>query len=108
MGLCIVTACGASTAAPPETTETPNPNRCGDLVIRYRAVLASASGTCESNADCGVYGGLDPEAVCGGSTDTENARALTEISNAAHEAQCSRPAYSCPAIIVQCSAGRCR
>jgi hypothetical protein len=93
----------AADVVPPTTSTT-----CADLVEQYRQVLAAAAGTCESDADCAVYGGMDPDNVCGGMTDVDTARALTRISDESTEAGCPRPGYSCPAILVRCTEGVCR
>ena len=89
--------------------EDPSPSpSCADLVARYRGVLASADGTCSSDADCAVYGGLDPDAICGGLTDRATADALTAIGTQADAAGCPRSGYSCPAIPIRCTDGACR
>ena len=106
VSLLFAIACGGATGA----TEPADPPRatCGDLIERYRAVLAEGSGRCASDADCAVYGGLDPENVCGGSTDAETARRLREIGEESAAAGCPRPGYSCPPIVVRCADGLCR
>ncbi|MBI5488393.1 MAG: hypothetical protein HY905_13755 [Deltaproteobacteria bacterium] len=96
-------AAGTTHPVPPAAPAT-----CGDLVERYRQVLASAAGTCGSDADCAKYGGLDPDQVCGGSTDAATARALTGIADESDAAGCPRPGYSCPPIAVRCLDGVCR
>jgi hypothetical protein len=94
---------GAANAVPPTASTT-----CGDLLVRYRQVLGSGAGTCASDADCAIYGGLDPDDVCGGLTDATTARELTKIADESDQAGCPRPGYSCPSIAVRCTEGRCR
>ncbi len=99
--------CGGGAANAPEPAATAS-TTCGDLIAQYRTVLASGSGRCASDADCAVYGGIDPDNVCGGMTDVDTARRLTEIADESSEAGCPRPGYSCPAIAVRCTDGFCQ
>lgn len=112
-GLLALTACGAApapvpaaaepVAAEPVTAET----TCDGFITRYRARLAAATGTCTTDADCGTYGGLDPETLCGGSTDLATSDALHALGDESDAAGCPRPGYSCPAIANHCEDGRC-
>jgi len=95
---------GAGEAVEPRPTASAT---CGDFVARYREVLASGARTCRSDTDCAVYGGLDPENVCGGATDAETARALTQIGDESDAAGCPRPGYSCSPIALRCLDGFC-
>jgi hypothetical protein len=105
--LLLALGCGGPAADAVEPAPTAS-TTCSDLLVRYRTVLASATGTCASDADCAIYGGLDPDDVCGGATDADTARRLAEIADESTAAGCPRPGYSCPAIAVRCTDGFCR
>lgn len=97
---------GCAGSAPAETPRARA--SCEELVLRYRATLAAGTGQCASDEGCAMSGGLDPSAVCGGSTDVETARALARIASESDAAGCPRPGYSCPPIVPRCTDGACR
>jgi hypothetical protein len=104
----LVVGCGGGpTTAAVEPAATAS-TTCDDLLEQYRAVLAAGPGTCAADADCAIYGGVDPDNVCGGMTDADTARRLTGIADDSTEAGCPRPGYSCPPILVRCTDGLCR
>lgn len=65
-------------------------------------------GTCELDAECAPYGGLDPDDVCGGATDVATALRLEEIDAESTEAGCPRPGHSCSVIEPACVNGLCQ
>lgn len=81
---------------------------CRDLADRYDDRLAAAAGTCVADADCGRFGGVQPDDVCGGVTDAATATALTSIRAEMDDAGCMALPYSCPALEARCVAGMCR
>lgn len=101
---CLSFACGA----PQGGEATPSQSPCEALITQYRDTLRSADGACESDGDCVLYGGVDPNAICGGVTDTGTGSRLAEISAAMDEASCPRAGYSCPAIEARCVERVCR
>ena len=102
----IALGCGGEPPAATEPRSNPTAT-CDDDYARYRAVLATASGACRTEADCVPWGGFDPYNVCGGSTDAATGRTLDQIAAEAHAAGCPVPGYSCPPIIVRCIDGHC-
>ena len=81
---------------------------CRDLLGRYREVLAAAPGTCAQDSDCARYGAVDPDDLCGGSTDRATAKALAEVRDTMRDAGCPAPPYSCPAYEGVCTDGKCQ
>jgi hypothetical protein len=95
-------------AAPRADVKAVPGDHCAALLADYRAVLTAASGRCEVDADCVPYGGVDPDAVCGGATDVETGRALARIAHQRVEARCAAPGYSCAPIDAHCADRVCR
>jgi hypothetical protein len=112
----LVAACGtsnhretpSSASATPAASVTWHEPPCSDMFVRYRAALAAGKGTCKSDQDCARYGGVDPEHVCGGVTDAETARKLTQLAEDPSASKCPKPGYSCPALVPKCTDGVCR
>ncbi len=110
-----VAACGAGTpssaspaSGPAHTNVTSTGERCDELLAQYRAALAAGTGHCAADVDCVAYGGVDPEAVCGGATDADTAHELARIVDERASARCPVPGYSCPPIEPRCADGTCQ
>lgn len=106
-GVLLLSACAGSATSARSAEPSPSPS-CDELLEQYRITLAAGTGGCSSDQDCVRYGGVDPQAVCGGTTDVETGRALTQIDSERDAAGCPRPGYSCPAIEPRCVDGTCR
>ena len=97
---------------PPLTTEVPAPTSAtGACVVHqdaFRVALASATGTCATNDDCGCYNPVIAEAGCGGITDAATASRLRAIEDAWRSDGCQWPhqcgPWSCEPV---CREGRC-
>lgn len=74
----------------------------------FRVALASATGTCEENDDCGCYDPVIAEAGCGGITDATTVSRLRAIEDAWRAAGCRWPhqcgPWRCEPV---CREGRC-
>lgn len=113
----LVTACRHESAEPSQPTPIPAPSAghgsayrtpvCRELLSRYRKVQADASGTCRTSEECGLYGGVDPDDVCGGVTDMTAVRALRKVRADMDDAGCMALPYSCPALEAKCVRGQC-
>ena len=101
----LLPACHADGAAPqaPEPSST-----CEGHGDDFRARMATATGSCTTDSECGCFNPVVAEAACGGITDRASADALGVIEAAFHASGCPWPhqcaAWSCePA----CREGRC-
>ena len=93
-------------AAPPVPAAVADP--CEVHRASFRAAIASATGTCTADAECGCFNPVVGEAGCGGITDAVTAARMAAIEAAFHAADCPWPhacgPWSCTPV---CREGRC-
>jgi hypothetical protein len=95
-------------AGPGPTNETDASATCAAIAERFRQTLASASGACATDADCGCYNPVVAEAGCGGVTDQHTAVALGELQTEFLASGCDWPHQCGPwACEPRCDDGRC-
>lgn len=106
----LVSACGAEPSAvpPPPAVAPPPGDPCDVHRAAFRAALASATGACTADAECGCYDPVVGEAGCGGITDGATAARLSAIEADFHRDDCPWPhmcgPWSCTPV---CREGRC-
>ncbi|MBN8611454.1 MAG: hypothetical protein J0L92_12755 [Deltaproteobacteria bacterium] len=101
----------AISTTPPTTPVPPATSTSGACVVHqdaFRVALASATGTCATNDDCGCYTPVIAEAGCGGITDAATATRLRAIEDAWRSDGCQWPhqcgPWRCEPV---CREGRC-
>lgn len=114
----LLAACGAEpapvVAPPPEPPPAPpaappaSVDPCTAHQAAFRAALASASGTCTTDTECGCFNPVVGEAGCGGITDAATAARLGAIEADFHRDGCPWPHLCGPwACTPVCREGRC-
>lgn len=105
-------ACGTDAAPPPSTPSEPPPTAVVDPCTlhraAFRAAMATATGTCIADADCGCFNPVVEEAGCGGITDAATAARMAAIEADFHRDGCPWPHLCGPwACTPVCREGRC-
>lgn len=99
------TAAGAVPDAPRPSAQE---EVCLTLQRAFQARLDSATGTCQTDFDCGCYRGVAPGLGCGGITDFTSSTALAGLTTQFTQAGCAFPTECTPRPCVSaCVDGRC-
>ena len=112
LGFILALGCGAE---PPQQSPEPEPapapapvSACDGHSADFRARMATATGSCTSDAECGCFNPVVGEAGCGGITDRASSDALGVIEATFHADACPWPHRCAPwACEPACREGRC-